>query len=65
MGGVRFALRWPYTFFVLALLILFLGVTAFAHPIRATRSLLPVFMSGLGQSSLAYRSPILLLQPWA
>src|ERR1700688_4264248 len=29
MGTVRFALRWPYTFFVLALLILFLGVTAF------------------------------------
>jgi multidrug efflux pump subunit AcrB len=29
MGIVRFALRWPYTFFVLALLILFLGVTAF------------------------------------
>src|ERR1700751_477817 len=29
MGVVRFALRWPYTFFVLALLIMFLGVTAF------------------------------------
>src|SRR5438045_5981296 len=29
MGIVRFALRWPYTFFVVALLILFLGVTAF------------------------------------
>jgi multidrug efflux pump subunit AcrB len=29
MGVVRFALRWPYTFFVLALLIVFLGVTAF------------------------------------
>jgi multidrug efflux pump subunit AcrB len=29
MGIVRFALRWPYTFFVLALLILFLGITAF------------------------------------
>jgi hypothetical protein len=29
MGIVRFALRWPYTFYVLALLILFLGVTAF------------------------------------
>jgi multidrug efflux pump subunit AcrB len=29
MGVVRFALRWPYTFYVLALLILFLGVTAF------------------------------------
>src|SRR6202047_745697 len=29
MGIVRFALRWPYTYFVLALLILFLGVTAF------------------------------------
>jgi multidrug efflux pump subunit AcrB len=29
MGIVRFALRWPYTFFVLALLISFLGVTAF------------------------------------
>jgi multidrug efflux pump subunit AcrB len=28
MGIVRFALRWPYTFYVLALLILFLGVTA-------------------------------------
>ncbi|HYB10819.1 MAG TPA: efflux RND transporter permease subunit [Alphaproteobacteria bacterium] len=28
MGIVRFALRWPYTFFVLAALILFLGVTA-------------------------------------
>ena len=28
MGIVRFALRWPYTFFVVALLILFLGVTA-------------------------------------
>ena len=25
MGIVRFALRWPYTFYVLALLILFLG----------------------------------------
>src|SRR6266404_6176689 len=29
MGIVRFALRWPYTFYVLALLIFFLGVTAF------------------------------------
>src|SRR5271170_3631015 len=29
MGIVRFALRWPYTFYVLALLILFLGITAF------------------------------------
>jgi multidrug efflux pump subunit AcrB len=29
MGIVRFALRWPYTFFVLAILILFLGVTAY------------------------------------
>src|SRR6202163_4008264 len=29
MGIVRFALLWPYTFFVLALLILFLGITAF------------------------------------
>src|SRR5580692_272432 len=29
MGIVRFALRLPYTFYVLALLILFLGVTAF------------------------------------
>src|SRR3984893_15668635 len=29
MRIVRFALRWPYTFYVLALLILFLGVTAF------------------------------------
>jgi hypothetical protein len=29
MGIVRFALRWPYTFYLLALLILFLGVTAF------------------------------------
>jgi multidrug efflux pump subunit AcrB len=29
MGVVRFALRWPYTFFVLALLIVFLGITAF------------------------------------
>src|SRR6201993_849179 len=29
MGIVRFALRWPYTFYVLAILILFLGVTAF------------------------------------
>jgi multidrug efflux pump subunit AcrB len=29
MGIVRFALRWPDTFYVLALLILFLGVTAF------------------------------------
>jgi transposase-like protein len=29
MGIVRFALRWRYTFYVLALLILFLGVTAF------------------------------------
>ena len=26
MGIVRFSLRWPYTFYVLALLILFLGV---------------------------------------
>src|SRR5215469_10666649 len=29
MGIVRFALRWPFTFYVLALLILFLGITAF------------------------------------
>jgi multidrug efflux pump subunit AcrB len=29
MGIVRFCARWPYTFYVLALLILFLGVTAF------------------------------------
>src|SRR6266446_1321044 len=29
MGIVRFALRWLYTFYVLAILILFLGVTAF------------------------------------
>src|SRR3974390_2465508 len=29
MGIVRFALRWPYTFYVLTILILFLGVTAF------------------------------------
>jgi len=29
MGIVRFALRWPYTFYVLALLILFLGFSAF------------------------------------
>ena len=29
MGIVRFALRWPYTFYVLALLIVFLGVTAY------------------------------------
>jgi AcrB/AcrD/AcrF family len=29
LGIVRFALRWPYTFYVAALLILFLGVTAF------------------------------------
>src|SRR5499425_3120248 len=29
MGIVRFALRWPYTFYVLAILILFLGATAF------------------------------------
>ena len=29
MGIVRFALRWPYTFYVLALSILFLGITAF------------------------------------
>jgi multidrug efflux pump subunit AcrB len=28
LGIVRFALRWPYTFYVSALLILFLGVTA-------------------------------------
>jgi len=28
MGIVRFSLRWPYTFYVLALLILFLGVAA-------------------------------------
>ena len=28
MGIVRFALRFPYTFYVLAVLILFLGVTA-------------------------------------
>ena len=27
-GIVRFSLRWPYTFYVLALLILFVGVTA-------------------------------------
>ena len=29
MRIVRFALRWPYTFYVLALLVLFLGITAF------------------------------------
>src|SRR5215510_1035740 len=29
MGIVRFALRWPYTFYVAALLILVLGITAF------------------------------------
>ena len=29
------------------------------------KALLPVFMSGLVQSGLAYRSHILLLQPWA
>jgi multidrug efflux pump subunit AcrB len=29
MGIARFALRWPYTFYVVALLILFLGITAF------------------------------------
>src|SRR5580692_2009649 len=29
MGIVRFALRWSYTFYVVALLIVFLGVTAF------------------------------------
>src|SRR5437899_3427495 len=29
MGVVRFALRWPYTFYIVALLILFLGVSAF------------------------------------
>src|SRR5690348_7622991 len=29
MAIVRFALRWPYTFYVVALLILFLGITAF------------------------------------
>ena len=28
MGIVRFALRWPHTFYLLALLIVFLGVTA-------------------------------------
>jgi multidrug efflux pump subunit AcrB len=28
MGIIRFALRFPYTFYVLAVLILFLGVTA-------------------------------------
>jgi multidrug efflux pump subunit AcrB len=28
MGIVRYALRWPYTFYVLALLIVFLGITA-------------------------------------
>src|SRR6266550_3099204 len=28
MGIVRFSLRWPYTFYVLALLIVFLGITA-------------------------------------
>src|SRR5271170_3217710 len=28
MGIVRFALRWPYTFYVVALLVMFLGVTA-------------------------------------
>src|SRR5260221_11053313 len=30
MGVVRFALRFPYTFYVLAALILFLGVSAIA-----------------------------------
>jgi multidrug efflux pump subunit AcrB len=34
MGIVRFALRFPYTFYVVATLILFLGITA----IRATRT---------------------------
>ena len=29
MEIVRFALRWPYTFYVVALLSLLLGVTAF------------------------------------
>jgi multidrug efflux pump subunit AcrB len=29
MGIVRFALRWSYTFYVVALLILFLGITAY------------------------------------
>ena len=29
MGIVRFALRWPYTFYVLAILIVFLGAAAF------------------------------------
>ena len=28
MGIVRFALKYPYTFYVVAVLILFLGVTA-------------------------------------
>jgi multidrug efflux pump subunit AcrB len=28
MGMVRFALRWPHTFYVLALLVVFLGITA-------------------------------------
>ena len=31
MGIVRFALRFPYTFYVLAALILFLGVAAIRH----------------------------------
>src|SRR5499426_466046 len=31
MGIVRFALRWPHTFYVLAILILFLGATAIAR----------------------------------
>ncbi len=35
MGIVRFSLRWPYTFYVLALLILFLGVTAIRWHTRA------------------------------
>src|SRR5205807_3344802 len=37
MGIVRFSLRWPYTFYVLALLILFLGVTAIRSDRKSTR----------------------------
>ena len=41
MGIVRFALRWPYTFYVLALLILFLGGMAWigAHDLDPPKSL--------------------------
>ena len=33
MGIVRFALRFPYTFYVLAALILFLGIVAMRDPV--------------------------------